>query len=218
MTTSSFRDAEQLSAYLDGQLSQVERSHLETRLKQEPELAILLGDLRNARLILHQTPTRRIPRNFTLDPHMARIRPPLPRLVPAFSWASAVAAFLFFITLGGNLLGQFSFSKATSMLAAAPASSQGSGLGNAPEIATTAPASDNSLNAPTPEAFTLMAPLSTPPSVTRALPPLPVTKSQNNPVNPWLLILPGLALILLGAAMLIRWMTLAKFRRRMNKK
>jgi hypothetical protein len=218
MTTSSFRDAKQLSAYLDGQLSQAERSRLETRLKQEPELSILLGDLRNARSILHQTPRRTVPRNFTLDPHMARIRPPLPRLVPAFSWASAVAAFLFIITLGGNLLGQFSFSKATSMLAAAPASSQGSGLGNAPEIATTAPASDNSLNSPTPEAFTLMVPQTTPPPVSRALPPLPVTKSPNNPVNIWLFIWPGLAFFLLGAAMLIRWMTLAKFRCKINKK
>jgi hypothetical protein len=218
MTTPSFRDVEQLSAYLDGQLSQAERSRLETRLKQEPALAVRLGDLGNARSILHQTPKRAVPRNFTLDPHMAKIRPPLPRLVPAFSMASAVAAFLFFITLGGNLLGQFSFSKATSLMAAAPASSQGSGLGSAPEIATTAPASDNSLNSPTPEAFTLMAPQATPPSVERALPPPPVTKSQNNPVNMWLFIWPGLALFLLGVAMLIRWMSLAKFHRRINKK
>jgi len=218
MTTSSFRDVEQLSAFLDGQLSQAEKSRLETRLKQEPALTILLGDLRNARSILHQTPKRTVPRNFTLDPHMAGIRPPLPRLVPAFSWASAVAAFLFIITLGGNLLGQFSFGPAAPMLAVAPATSQGSGLGSAPLNATTTPASDNSLYTPTPEAFTLMAPQTTLPSENRAIPPLPVTKSLNNPVNIWLLIWPGLALFLLGVAMIIRWLTLVKFRRRVNKK
>ena len=91
MNSPSFRDMEIISAYLDGQLSPSERARLEKRLQAEAGLAAALQELRQTRAILHRTPQRRAPRSFTLALKMAGIRPPVPRLVPAFGWASAVA-------------------------------------------------------------------------------------------------------------------------------
>jgi hypothetical protein len=219
MTTPSFRDVEQLSAYLDGRLSQVEKTRLENRLQADPTLKALLGDLRNARSILHRTPKHSVPRNFTISPRMAGIRPPLPRLVPLFSWASAVAAFLFIITLGGTLVGQISSGTAAPMLASAPMNSQAYGLGSGPATdATRSALTDNTLYTPTPEAFVLMAPQATSSIGTRSLAPPPAPMSAKKSVNTWLFIWPGLAVLLISAAMLIRWLTLLAFRRRLNKK
>ena len=219
MTKPSFREVEQLSAYLDGQLSQLERTRLEARLQTDPTLEALLGDLRGARSILRRTPKHSAPRNFTISPRMVGIRPPVPRLVPLFSWASAVAAFLFIITLGGTLLGQLSFGAASPMLASAPMTSQENGVGGGPATDATLPAlTDNTLNTPTPQAFTLVAPQATPPIGTRSIAPLPATKTTKKPVNTWLFIWPGLAVLLLGCSLLIRWLTLLSFRRRINKK
>jgi hypothetical protein len=219
MTAPTFHDVEQLSAYLDGMLSPVEKMRLEIRLQADPALAALLADLRNAHLTLRHTPKHSVPRSFTLNPRMTRIRPPVPRLVPALSWASAVAAFLFIITLGGNLIGQLSFGAAAPMLSAAPMANQGKGLGGeAPAAGTQSPLTDNALNSPTPEAYTLMIPQSTPSTETRNIAPLPSPKTPGNPVNIWLFVLPGLAVLLFGAALLIRWLTLLAFRRRLNKK
>ena len=81
MTTPSRRDLEQLSAYLDGQLSQSDRARLEIRIKSDAGLAAALEELRQTRAFLRRTPQRHAPRNFTLTPGMAGIRPPVPRLV-----------------------------------------------------------------------------------------------------------------------------------------
>ena len=115
MTTPSSRDLEQLSTYLDGQLSQSDRTRLEIRIKSDPALASALEELRQTRAFLRHTPQRRAPHNFTLTPKMAGIRPPVPRLVPVLSWASAAAMLLFIFTLGAGLVGQLSFGEAATM-------------------------------------------------------------------------------------------------------
>jgi hypothetical protein len=217
MITPSFRDVKQLSAYLDGQLSQVEKTRLEARLQVDPALGTLLGDLRQARLILRRTPNRPVPRNFTLTPKLAGIHPPVPRLVPALSWASAVATLLFIITLGGNLLGQLSFGATAPLLAAAPMTSQGNGRGGGP-AATQPPLQDNAQITPTPQSSILMIPQETPSGESRTVAPPTAPKTQNNPVNPWLFIWLGLAVLLLGSALLIRRLTGQAFRRKLNKK
>ena len=99
----SFRDAEQLSAYLDNQLSPVDRQRLEARLKDDTELRSLLTDLSQVRAILRNLPARKAPRNFRLTPEMAGIRPPLPRIFPVFRLASALAAVLLFFAFAANL-------------------------------------------------------------------------------------------------------------------
>ena len=48
MTTPSFGDVEQLSAFLDGQLAQAEKTRLEARIQSDPAFAAALADLRQA--------------------------------------------------------------------------------------------------------------------------------------------------------------------------
>ncbi len=218
MNAPSFRDVEQLSAYLDGQLSQSDKSRLETRLQSDPTLAAALTDLRQARAILRRTPMRRSPRNFTLTPKMAGIKPPVPRSVPALGWASAVAMAVFVITLGTNLLGQLSSAANAPMLSAAPMTSEGYGGG--PAVVATPPAADNSQGLPTPQPFTLVAPEATPPGQSRlAQPPLAAsTNKSSQPVNTWLYVWPGLAVFLLVAALLVRWINVRSFRRKIGSK
>jgi len=111
------RDLELLSAYLDGQLTPSDSARLESRLASDESLHAALDNLRATRGLLHQLPSRRAPRNFTLTPKMAGIKPPTPRAVPAFRFATAIATFLFVITFVIN--GLISLSAPT--LAAAPA-------------------------------------------------------------------------------------------------
>ena len=219
MTITSFRDVEQLSASLDGQLSQVEKTRLEARIRSDPALAAALADLRQARSILHRTPKRSLPRNFTLTPRMAGIRPPVPPLVPAFSWASAVAMLVFVFTLGTNLLGQLSFGAAAPMQAAAPMSSEGYGIGGGP-AATQPPVSDNALLTPTPETLIMTAPEATASGeMLRISPPaVPDVKAAPEPVNLWPYIWLGLAAVLIAAALLIRLVNIQTFRRKMGGK
>ena len=77
---------------------------------------------------------------------------------------------------------------------------------------------DNTLYTPTPEGFLLMAPQATPSIGTRSIAPLPVPMTTKKPVNIWLFVWPGLAVLLIGSALLVRWLTLLAFRRRINKK
>ncbi len=219
MTTPSFRDVEQLSASLDGQLSQADKTRLETRLQSDPALAAALADLRQTRAILRRTPKRRLPRNFTLTPKMAGIRPPVPRAVPALSWASAVALLLFVGTLGTNLLGQLSFGAGAPMLAAAPMSNEGTGIGGGP-AATQPPVTDNTQVIPTAETFVMTVPETTTSADTRGVEPAaaPDIKTAPEPVNIWLYIWPGLAAVLIAAALLIRRASVQAFRRKVGEK
>ena len=215
MTTTSFRDVEQLSASLDGQLSQAEMTRLEARIRSDPALATALADLQQARAILHRTPKRRTPRNFTLTPRMAGIRPPVPRLVPALSWASAVALLLFIFNLGTNLLGQLSFGAAAPMMAMAPVTSEGYGVGGGP-AATQPPASDNVQVSPTSEALMVTAPEATTSGETLRVPPpsVPAVKAVPEPVNLWPYIWLGLAALLIVTALLVRLASIQAFRRK----
>jgi hypothetical protein len=219
MINPSFRDVEQLSASLDGQLSQAESTRLEARLRSSPELAVVLADLRQARAILHRTPKRRLPRNFTLTPGMAGVKPPLPRLVPALSWASAAAMLLFVFTLGTNLLGQLSFGTAAPMLAAAPMANEGYGIGGGP-AATQPFVPDGTLVTPTPEAFVMSAPEATPQDGPRLIAPptAPLAKDIPAPDNIWAIIWLGLALVLIAASFLMRWASIRAFRRKAGRK
>jgi hypothetical protein len=235
MITPIFRDIERLSAFLDGQLSRAEVARLESRIKTDPELTAALEELRQARAALRRTPQRRAPRNFTLTPKMAGIRPPVPRAAPALSWASAVAMLFFLFTLGTNLLGRLSFGAAAPMMAAAP-SGMGGGYGGGPADtnATQPPSSAENVlpGTATPGAPTSLAPepTATPPGIggaegyptpapnTRTLPPQTAQTKHAEPVNPWPYIWLGLAAALIGSAMLVRWAGNQAFRRKAGQK
>jgi hypothetical protein len=222
---------ETLSAYLDGQISPSERTRLEKRIQSDVDLGTVLQELRQTRALLRRTPQRRAPRNFMLTPRMAGIRPPVPRLVPVFSWASAVAMLLFIFTLGTSMIGRLSFGAASPMLAAAPSG----GIGGGPPAAATqapvmaapataaplapAPAplrkSDQTMQAtPTAEAFVMSVPEATPPAASQNIQPSPALKAQQKTLNPWLVIWPGLGMLLGISALLIRWLNQLAFRRK----
>jgi hypothetical protein len=97
-----FHDIEQLSAYLDGQLSPSDSARLESRLQSDPELASAYNDLRSTRGILRKLPSRRAPRNFTLTRKMVGLKPPLPRTYFSFRFATAFATILFAFTVAVN--------------------------------------------------------------------------------------------------------------------
>ncbi len=236
MTNLSFRDLEHLSAYLDGQLAQAERTCLDTRLAADPNLSAALDELRAARAILRRTPPRRAPRNFTLTPKMAGIRPPVPRAVPVFRFASAITTLVLFLSFAGNLLGSFT-------MAAAPKAAESPGLGGgygggpAENVSVPAPASAEDM-APTPtaQALALMAPQATlqpeataagletartleqpveqPPETRLGDTPAALEAEKTFTLSPPQIALLVLAVGLGGAAFLVRWLNERAFHRR----
>ncbi|MEW5830257.1 MAG: hypothetical protein AB1846_15315 [Chloroflexota bacterium] len=112
----TFRDVEKLSAYLDGQLSRADAARLESRLASDPGLRAVMDDLRRTRAVLRAAPKRRAPRNFTLRAESRRVRPPLPRLVPALRFASVVASLLLVFTFATNFVVPLSASRSAQPL------------------------------------------------------------------------------------------------------
>lgn len=100
----NFRELENLSAYLDGQLDESESARLESRIKSDRELESALRDLRSARNILRQLPSRKAPRNFTLTRQMVGLKPPLPRSYPLLRFATVFATILFLFSFTANTL------------------------------------------------------------------------------------------------------------------
>ena len=128
MTQPSFRDIEQISTLLDGKLDSSQAAKLEARLASDPELAAVYEELSQARALLRRVPQRRAPRNFTLKPAAARVRPPLPRLFPTFRLASVLASLLLFYSLATNA----TLPRLAGMANAEPAYMVG--MGGAPEM------------------------------------------------------------------------------------
>ena len=90
----SKRDWTQLSAYLDGELSQRELTKLEARIEGNPEFQAALEDLRNVKTVLSHTPRLSAPRNFTLQQSLVETSPkPVP--TGRYRLAAAVLSFLF---------------------------------------------------------------------------------------------------------------------------
>ena len=239
-TTHSFRDVEQLSAYLDGQLSQAERARLESRLKADPSLSAALEELRLTRALLRRTPQRRAPRNFTLTPRMAGIRPPVPRVVPAFRFASAVATLLLLLTFVGNLIGSFSLAAAPKMVAEPMYGIGGGAPETGPEMGGVGMEENAYLEAtPTSEAAIIPAAEAPPPSDARVIAtptvmPAPTAPAEQPPAkmiaepaiepaapalipSPLQIGLLSLAVSLVGTALFIRWLNERAFHRRVRK-
>lgn len=98
------QDFNQLSAYLDNQLSRAEKTKLEARLGREPDLQKTLADLRLTRRMLRSLPTVKPPRNFTLTRAQAQATSrPRWQLFPALRLATALAGFAFVFLLAVDL-------------------------------------------------------------------------------------------------------------------
>jgi anti-sigma factor RsiW len=98
------RDLDALSAYADGTLSPAERLAVERRLEQDPALRQALKEIRTMSALLRALPQVRPPRNFTLTPEMAGIRPGWLR-TPFLQLATAVAMVAFLVTVGVDVFG-----------------------------------------------------------------------------------------------------------------
>ncbi len=86
----SDRDLEQLSAYLDGELSSEERAALESRLQAEPDLRRELASLRQTVALVRQFAPLTAPRSLTLTREM--VRPPRVLAFPATAMLSSLSA------------------------------------------------------------------------------------------------------------------------------
>lgn len=100
------RDFEMLSIYLDGQLTDSERTRLESRLQVETELQTALHEMSRTRAVLRSAPTLRAPRNYTLKPEMVKVRRETSHLYPFLRLASALASILFVLAFVGDLIFQ----------------------------------------------------------------------------------------------------------------
>ena len=131
----SAREAEQLSAYLDGRLERSEAARLEARLKQDPQLRLELQELRATVRLLSSLPQIRAPRSFTIQPRTVGRRTGYPLL----QLGTALATLSFVVVVGADLLGGQGAQPAqlADQLLAAPAAQPGA--------AAEAPALDQSL-------------------------------------------------------------------------
>lgn len=220
----TFRDVEKISTYLDGQLPEAEKRRLTARLESDPQLAAVAEDLRQARALLRQTPRRRVPRNFVLTPHMAGIKPPVPRIIPVMRLASGLAVVLLFIT--------FAFNTFRPPMVSAPMAYGGMG-GDVPEEVSaepllemrTAPPSEvppRQAVAAVPEAASTQAPVPEESPQPKAV----AIEPQQEPLQPtsmrrlssrdlWLIGLAGVAILLGGGAFVLLRLNDARWRRRL---
>jgi anti-sigma factor RsiW len=212
MMTPSSRDVERLSAFLDRQCSASDKDYVETRLQTDQDFARLLSELRHNRTLLRSLPKHRLPRNFTLKPSMAGLRPPLPRAVPALSWASVTALVVFVFSFGANYLGTIFGGASAPMMAAAPADNA-RGAGGGME-STLPPASETLNGTSTPEVMLMTGIQATPEPIVSAPSIAASTKAAATPVSPWFIILPVLALMLISASLVLRWNTLRIFKQK----
>ncbi len=90
----SKRDWAQISAYLDGELSQRELIKLETRIVDNPDLQAALEDLKTVKVVLSQVPRLSVPRNFTLKPNLVQ-SPQRRSPIRGYRLAAAALSFLF---------------------------------------------------------------------------------------------------------------------------
>lgn len=101
----SDRELELLSAYLDNELSPKEQVQIEARLESNPRLRRILGELHQNRAAIRSLPRLRAPRNFTLSPEVAGVKP-MRRTYPAFGIVSALSSLVLILVLVGDFLFQ----------------------------------------------------------------------------------------------------------------
>jgi hypothetical protein len=104
------REWEEISAYLDGQLSEKSRKQFEVRLNQNEDLRQGLEEIRRTRTVIRQQAALRAPRNFTLTPAMLGSPPPASlynslasRMVTVLRTSAALASFLFVLVVVANV-------------------------------------------------------------------------------------------------------------------
>jgi hypothetical protein len=100
---------ELLSAYLDGQVADSERTELERLLAEDPALRVELEALRHTVRLLREMPQLDVPRNFILPrsvaaPARGAESPRRRLLAPLLTGATSLATLLFGIVLAGEIV------------------------------------------------------------------------------------------------------------------
>ena len=98
------KQQEVLSAYLDGELAPADRRRVEQQLAQDSNLQQELDAMQFWQQEMRALPSRRVPRNFILDPAAYRPpqRRPLGAAYPVLRGATAFAALMLLIVLAAN--------------------------------------------------------------------------------------------------------------------
>jgi Putative zinc-finger len=104
-----------LSTYLDGRTSQAERAFIEQHVKSCESCTRSLATLRATVAAVREMPRIRAPRSFALPRSMARQPRTVPWAYPLLRTATAIATFLFVVTVGADL-----FTRGMALPAAAP--------------------------------------------------------------------------------------------------
>lgn len=97
------RDLEQLSAYLDDELSEKDTRRVEARIEADSTLRFALQELQSTRKLVSKLPSVRPPRHFTLTPEMAGTRKGV-NLFPLFRFATVIATVAFAVLVGTDAL------------------------------------------------------------------------------------------------------------------
>lgn len=97
---------DRLSAYVDGELNENEKTRIEEHLAACEVCRADLHTLRWTKRLLRETPPVKIPRSFVVREADVRSRPRLSRRVQLYAtqWATAVVALLLVVVAGGDLL------------------------------------------------------------------------------------------------------------------
>jgi hypothetical protein len=98
------KDLEALSAYLDSALSGDDRQALEARLIREPDLRLVLENLRKTKQLVRRLPHVRAPRNYTLTPEMVKVRRKRRTLGLTLRLATSLAAIVLVMLVSFELL------------------------------------------------------------------------------------------------------------------
>jgi hypothetical protein len=104
----SARDLEQLSAYIDRELTAKETARLEKRLQADRTMRWALNELKATANVIEKLPQVQPPRNLTLTAEMVGV-PKRRNLYPIFRLATAIAAVAFALVVGTDafLLSRF---------------------------------------------------------------------------------------------------------------
>ena len=97
------QDLEQISAYLDGELSENDARKVEARIQTDVTLRRVLRELQTTRKMIADLPEIRLHRNFTLTPEIAGVRQRI-NLYPVFRFATVIATAAFAVLVGADAL------------------------------------------------------------------------------------------------------------------
>ncbi len=100
----SNKDWINLSAYIDGALSEIERARLDKSLAESKDLQQELANLQRLKAAVRALPAKKAPRDFMLSPAMVKVRKQQVKLFASLRLASVAATILFLVAFAGEAI------------------------------------------------------------------------------------------------------------------